>query len=73
MGDISQKKEYSVAEAKERLRAASGRFDPWGAIKARPLCSVLAAFVTGLGWSALWRSKLSSGLVPLSIQLLKRM
>ena len=46
MDDISQKKEYSVAEAKERLRAASGRFDPWGAVKARPLCSVLLRFET---------------------------
>lgn len=74
MGIPAEKTEtHSVAEAKERLRSASGGFDPCGFIREKPLSSVGGAFLAGLVWSRFWRSGLSPGLLSLSVELLKRL
>lgn len=73
MGVSTQEdKAYTVAEAKARLRSASSSFDPYSFIKSKPLHSVGAAFLIGLGWNKLWKSRFSPSLLALSVEMLKR-
>lgn len=63
----------TVAEAKQRLRAASGRIDYLAPVKRHPLEAAGTAFFAGLLWKRLGKNHLPPGLLSLAVHLLKRL
>ena len=63
----------TVAEAKQQLRAASTRIDYLAPAKRHPLEAAGAAFFAGLLWKRLGKNHLPPGLLPLALNLLKRL
>ncbi len=62
-----------VAEAKQKLRTASAGIDYLAPVKHYPLAMAGAAFFAGVLFNRLGKNHLPPGLLPLALQLLKRL
>lgn len=63
----------TVDEAKQQLRTASARIDYLAPVKRHPLEAAGAAFFAGVLWNRMGKNHLPQGLLPLALQLLKRL